>query len=1677
MSNIRTLSSKNFSNLDTRLLLSIVGTASVSLAPSQSQLPDGTLKFSRLSLNSVSRFPRDRSENFVNQETILDFQEGLISGGYKTSSTFNKYIPTSGKSVCAAIQIDESDRLKITYGVEDTLANCRAAASKCDTSNGLVKYDASCAFIWICVLTSANGTSISPITSSDIFDLRVFTNLAAPKTANLQNKHDSGTVGPRHIILQDVSPNETEILVSGYTKFQPNETFVLKSRTTQTSTAVEQSLYSLDSNGSWSLRFPTDTLYSRALRKSDGTDWIVGGDFNYGDDLKLVPSVGNKLYGSADGITLYNDFDGQSGGYGSVELSVEIPDLSFRARDLSSYSTYIPNNREVAIDPDTGVLKFGSDIYLGDGRHGDLTLNVAGTYSLNQDIFGTTYCRSRKVSGLVKKFDRVIPYSGTDLSVIAGDVVLIYTAQISSDSSLSKVGNYSLMGVVSSTANQITVSNNISHNQIGSAFEFDGVNDAVFVMTIPQFNNVTIGSGVTLTCDAYSPTNGFGVLSFFAKGTVSTQGTISARGKGYAGATAHGGAGQSYLINGYNQVRSTAVDTGGAGGVFGSNGVDGIAGQSSGSGSSFTAVGGTGGGSGGTGGGAGGGGGYADIGGTGSVISGPDGGGVAGAGGGGGGATSVAISLPSGTSTNGATGDSGSGPFSGANGGAAGSGLLTAGVTATGGVGGGLATPQSLGGAGGFAIGSVDIVYPIFGGGGGAAGKGGNGGKGFSSGGTSDSSAGASGGGFSVGNTPSSGVSVGGSGGGLVLILADTVSNLNVNADGLNGSAGAAGVSGGNGSNGTVSGSASPLTGSGVGGHGAGGSSGGGGGGGGGAGGTILLYARSVSSLASITSQGGSGGAGGASAASSPATLAAISAYASAGGGGAGGASTSGPSGGVGSSGRIRMNYFYYSGFYLGDGRNGNLTLSTSGTSSLNQAISGVTYCRSRRVSNLIQKYGTVINYTGSDISVSAGDIVVIYTAQGSSSKVGNYSLLKVVSATANQITVFDNISHNQIGTAFSFDGTSDAVFVMTVPQFNNVTLSNGAVLTCDEYNSTNGFGIVAFLAKGTVSTTTGASISADGKGFSGGTILGAAGQGWGGSFNALRSSPVDTGGGGGTNGVNGVNGLAGASVSGSRGAFGGHGGGSGGTGGGAGGGGGYDTIGSTGGPGGTAGAGGGGGGAANSLSASVTSTFGGNGNDGGSTSGANGGTAGTATLISGSGASLASGGAGRGLATLPGFGGIGGLNSISSADALIFGGGGGAAGRGGAGGNGGNGLNQGGSAFGAAGGSGAGGASSGLLSSSLNVVGGRGGGAVLIYADTSSTLIVTSRGFHGADGESGLLGGVVTDPFYNASFNAFGGSGAGGSSGGSGGAGGGAGGTVVLSIRKSNTSPSISTSGGFGGGGGSGAGRRSATGPIQIFGAGYHASTGGMGGASTSGSAGGTGSNGRVRLSSFAQTYSTSNYGFFPAAGSGAAALLDSTPTGFLGKILRIDENRYIRGTYNYYDETTDFDTKAEVCRVLSSELTTFGSVNDAPATRITLNSPLKLSHTCPNAATIYRSKQSVSVDAILEKYNSRIIFDSGFIQASAGTSATLKHGVILSLSQFTPLVLIQFSNTFTSYDDLGLLYNCRFVNGNEVVGVFLDIQDTTVTYTVGQTALYSFVTDPTNLTSGYIRILFIRN
>ena len=342
---------------------------------------------------------------------------------------------------------------------------------------------------------------------------------------------------------------------------------------------------------------------------------------------------------------------------------------------------------------------------------------------------------------------------------------------------LSNLGNYEVLTVQSVVSNVVTFTanktkyygqNSGDDTNIGTGSS----NQVVMLQRVPQYTNVTVNAGVTLTPNGFDGLKG-GVVFFLATGTVTVNGSINAVGLGYAGGTVGYGTGSTlgchyaqygsgpgqgpFYVSGTSGVGGACVTgdpgkagvySGGGGGAYNYDGA-----AAGGSGISNTGA--SGGGGGGTGG-------YIGSSVQGSMGGGGGGGGHATGGGGGQGTGGV------GNGANGTTVTSGTG-------GTAGwysccSGNINEGASGGGG-----------GGAGNY--GSADLTKLTIGSGGGAGGNGCN------------TDAGCSG----FGGLP------GGAGGGIVAVYANTINIAGtITANGIAAGANSTGGGGGAGAGGSV---------------------------------------------------------------------------------------------------------------------------------------------------------------------------------------------------------------------------------------------------------------------------------------------------------------------------------------------------------------------------------------------------------------------------------------------------------------------------------------------------------------------------------------------------------------------------------------------------------------------------------------------------------------------------------------------------------------------------------------------------------------------------------------------------------------------------------------------------------------------------------------------------------
>jgi hypothetical protein len=391
-----------------------------------------------------------------------------------------------------------------------------------------------------------------------------------------------------------------------------------------------------------------------------------------------------------------------------------------------------------------------ASVSTGDGADGSVTISTSTNINTTAIASGRPTCLSStscadgiayRVVAPVDSATSVTRNSGSDTlsnGIAVGDEVLLINLQGTSADN-TDVGNYEFKEVQSISASTITFTSAITKSYDGTTAS----NQKVVVQRVPNYVDVTVSSGGTLTASAYdvlvtTPTAGAGyrtgIVAFRATGTVtvSSGGSISTSSLGYAGAAANAGAtanqGASYSGAG---TASTAANGGGGGGGLRETAV-----------SQWNATGGAGGGYGAAG----------TAGGSGTLSGGPQAGGTAGAaygtaaltkiyygsgGGGGGGAntdgagataggrgggilfiSSNTITVSGTMPSNGANG--GAGGWGGGGGGAGGSIYLAADtvtigsslVTATAGSGGAQGQFGLGGGAG--AVGRINIISPNF---------------------------------------------------------------------------------------------------------------------------------------------------------------------------------------------------------------------------------------------------------------------------------------------------------------------------------------------------------------------------------------------------------------------------------------------------------------------------------------------------------------------------------------------------------------------------------------------------------------------------------------------------------------------------------------------------------------------------------------------------------------------------------------------------------------------------------------------------------------------------------------------------------------------------------------------------------------------------------------------------
>jgi hypothetical protein len=216
---------------------------------------------------------------------------------------------------------------------------------------------------------------------------------------------------------------------------------------------------------------------------------------------------------------------------------------------------------------------------VGDGTDGDITLDTGtGSKNINSDVIdgSRTYADGvfYRVTAISSNY---VDTSGGVNGIVAGDeVILINTG--GEPGNYDNAGNYEIFTVDYIDGTEIHFTQPINKNYGDDGGNSNLGNHPVMVQRVPNYNNMTIDDGVTLTCDdidAYNHKDTGGLMIFKVKETLNIiNGYVSANYKGFRGHvavvannTGYGeGYGRGFIFN----------DAGGAGHVTdGGNGSSG----------------------------------------------------------------------------------------------------------------------------------------------------------------------------------------------------------------------------------------------------------------------------------------------------------------------------------------------------------------------------------------------------------------------------------------------------------------------------------------------------------------------------------------------------------------------------------------------------------------------------------------------------------------------------------------------------------------------------------------------------------------------------------------------------------------------------------------------------------------------------------------------------------------------------------------------------------------------------------------------------------------------------------------------------------------------------------------------------------------------------------------------
>ncbi len=207
-----------------------------------------------------------------------------------------------------------------------------------------------------------------------------------------------------------------------------------------------------------------------------------------------------------------------------------------------------------------------------------------------------------------------------------------------------------------------------------------------------------------------------------------------------------------------------------------------------------------------------------------------------------------------------------------------------------------------------------------------------------------------------------------------------------------------------------------------------------------------------------------------------------------------------------------------------GDAHDGSITVSSSKNLNTDIVATGRSYADA--VTYAVSSISSISLVTSATPNgIVAGDEVILINLQGDTNttyaNTGNYEFLKVSSVVGTTLN-FENAISNIYGYGSNLDLTGQKVVVQRVPQYYNVTVQSGGVLTANDWNGTSG-GLLVFRVAGTFEVQSGGSVNMNGKGYRGGAgsssnaVISYRGESTGAPNDVQTVTPTTEGGGGGT--------------------------------------------------------------------------------------------------------------------------------------------------------------------------------------------------------------------------------------------------------------------------------------------------------------------------------------------------------------------------------------------------------------------------------------------------------------------------------------------------------------------------------------------------------------------------------